>query len=285
MKRIRSLFHFKYYTICLRIGTCFFLISLFWGCEKNKIEKNWNLIFFEDFTNTTDTINIWRTDFPWFRYNYNQIYLGEQVSFKDGNAILNGIKKEFVGKAVPWRKTNDLLEDGRFNLRKFDYRSGMLFLNAKHKFGKFEIRCKIPKGNGLWPAFWLYGSCGEEIDIFEFDCEFPQTIHTARHKKFFCSDGKTHHYPIRYNFPNDFSEDFNIYAVEWTEKRIAWFVNGELLREEIGFNDAVYLNSFPDSSLHLIVNLAITGNFVKSEPELKEGDTAKFIIDYIKIYN
>ena len=53
---------------------------------------------------------------------------------------------------------------------------------------------------------------------------------------------------------------------------------------EIKFNDYAYSNSFPDSALNLIVNLAVTGSFVKSEPELSINDSAVFLIDYIKIY-
>jgi beta-glucanase (GH16 family) len=260
-----------------------FLLVVF-GCKKETIENNWELVYFEDFNSSLDTISEWRRNFPWFRFNYNQVYLNSNVLIENGYLNLIGTKELFSGKGVTYLDSLDILHDEKPNFRNFDYRSGMVFLNKKYKYGKFEIRCKIPKGKGLWPAFWLYGPCGEEIDIFEFDCEFPKRVHTARHKMFFCSETKNYHFPEKFEFEKDFSNSFHIFSLEWNKSRIAWFIDEELIREEILFNDVVYQNSFPDSSLNLIINLAITGSFVKSEPELKTGDSATFQIDYLKIY-
>ena len=68
---------------------------------------------------------------------------------------------------------NCILSDGLPNLRTWYFTSGSLFsknkidLAALNTPGKFEIRCKLPKIDGLWPAFWLYGNHEQEIDVLE----------------------------------------------------------------------------------------------------------------------
>ena len=202
-----------------------FVFGFFQSCEKVNYSKDWEIVFEEDFSNGLDTNSVWRKNFPWFRFNYNQIYLNKNASIREGKLNLVAKRQEFWGKGVTYLDSLDILHDDKPNYRRFDYSSGMLFLNNKYKFGKFEIRCKIPKGKGLWPAFWLYGACGEEIDIFEFDCEFTKDVHTARHKEVFCDDGKTYHFPSKYNLGLDFSSDFHIYSLEWTNNRIAWYID------------------------------------------------------------
>ncbi len=53
---------------------------------------------------------------------------------------------------------NGLDEYYGFNKQYFDYTSGMIYSNYKFDYGMFEIKCKIPKGKGFWPAFWMAGA-------------------------------------------------------------------------------------------------------------------------------
>lgn len=61
----------------------------------------------------------------------------------------------------------------------FDYTSGAISTKQTFSKGRFEIKCKIGSVNGTWPAFWLYGGCNQEIDIFEFWRTNGQTIQEA----------------------------------------------------------------------------------------------------------
>jgi beta-glucanase (GH16 family) len=96
------------------------------------------------------------------------INLLENVEIRDGICHAIAKKEQVVKRVISWKADNDILDDGQANLRKFDYTSVSLYTKRKFLYGKFEIRCKIPVGNGLWPAFWTYGGIrGNEIDFFD----------------------------------------------------------------------------------------------------------------------
>ena len=99
------------------------------------------------------------------------------------------------------------------------------------KYGRVEIRAKLPEGQGIWPAIWMLGTdggwpdCGE-IDIMELVGHQPDTVHGTVHgpgysggngigSSYQLSDGK-------------FSDDFHTFILEWDEDEIRWFVDDEL---------------------------------------------------------
>jgi len=121
-------------------------------------------------------------------------------------------------------------------------------LNTKHKgdfkYGRFEMRAKLPNGQGSWPAFWMlptdyvYGSWPKsgEIDILEavnlktvdadgvVENKVLGTLHYGRAWPDNSHSGKAH------NFPNDVNpaDDFHTYTVEWQEGEIRWYIDGYL---------------------------------------------------------
>lgn len=96
------------------------------------------------------------------------------------NGIIKLITKEeyIYDKVVPYEPDNLILDDGTYNKRGFDYTSGMIYSNRKFGYGKYEIKCKLPKGKGFWPAFWVFGGPDyNEIDVFEFWNEYNLGIY------------------------------------------------------------------------------------------------------------
>ncbi len=156
------------------------------------------------------------------------------------------------------------------------------------KYGRLEARIKISAGTGVWPAFWMLGAnrndvdwplCGE-IDIAEWRGDnmgsVAQTLHMPGH---FGGGGLTN--SVNLSSPAD--TNFHDYAVEWSEDRITWFVDGQttqtLTRDDAGtfkwpFNDEMYL----------LLNLAIGGNFVGNvvDPNL---NSANMKVDWVKYYS
>jgi len=119
----------------------------------------------------------------------------------------------------------------------YNYSAGEVDSKQKFSFGMFEIRCKIPKGKGLWPAFWIYGEesgVNHEIDIFEF---WNQGSLFKRYdpKKLSRVQNMSVHHNGRMSIENarpgpDFSEDFHVFSVIWDECSIRWYTDGELVR-------------------------------------------------------
>ncbi|KDC48083.1 glycoside hydrolase family 16 protein [Pseudoalteromonas fuliginea] len=116
--------------------------------------------------------------------------------------------------------------------------------NADFTYGRFEVRAKLPSGQGSWPAFWMlptdevYGTWPRsgEIDVLEsvnlktpdedggIESSIHGTLHYGRAWPDNSSTGK------EFKFPEDTNpaDDFHTYAVEWQEGEIRWYVDGYL---------------------------------------------------------
>lgn len=156
-----------------------------------------------------------------------------------------------------------------------------------HQYGKIEARIKTPTGAGIWPAFWMLGSnistvgwpqCGE-IDIMEQKGNFSNITYGSLHGPGYAG-GQALTTP--YSLQNGrFDTDFNVYAVEWTENSIDFFVN-DYLYKRIKPSDApgtwVYNQPF-----FIILNVAVGGNFV-GPPNAYTPFPGKMSIDYVRVY-
>ena len=162
------------------------------------------------------------------------------------------------------------------------------------KYGRIESRMKLPIGSGFWPAFWMlseenvYGGWPRsgEIDIMEYRGNAPTlaegTIHYWRQG---CSGGSAcwAFQNNTYQLPNgNFSENFHVFAIEWGEFGIKWFVDDT----EYAFiqRDQVDAEWYPfDESFYILLNLAIGGNFLPPPDE----DTVfpqTMQVDYVRVY-
>ncbi len=147
------------------------------------------------------------------------------------------------------------------------------------KFGRFEIRARMPEGQGIWPAIWMmpthspYGgwAAGGEIDIVEsrgnkvdetlgalhFGGKWPDNVHLDH----------TYQFPAK-----NAAEDFHVYAVEWTADEISWFVDGVKwkTRKNSEWWSASARNNPAapyDQLFHLILNVAVDGRFFENEDQ------------------
>jgi len=146
------------------------------------------------------------------------------------------------------------------------------------QYGRFEARMKIPRGNGLWPAFWSYaaGDGGEaEIDTMEV-CANPtganegndiSLLHNTVRWTGGQSDGDTH--------GEDLSLDFHDYAVDWRPDRIAFFLDD---REVWRFTDRARIPNVP---MPLIVDLAVGGSWCGPSDASTPND-ARLLVDWIR---
>lgn len=165
----------------------------------------------------------------------------------------------------------------------YNYTSARLLSKGKYsmKYGKVEIRAKIPSGGGTWPALWMLGdnidsvgwpACGE-IDIMEHVGNQLNKIYG------------TLHYPGRYGgnadgasvmIPNATTE-FHIYSMEWNESTIKIYVDNQLF---FTYNNNP--NSPFNQNFFFIMNLAMGGNFGGTiDPNVTN---ATMEVDYIRVY-
>ena len=168
---------------------------------------------------------------------------------------------------------------------------------GKHdfKYGKFEIRAKVPAGQGLWPAFWmmptsesLYGQwpkCGE-IDIMEILGHEPNKTYGTIHY------GDPHNESQgTYVLENGtFADDYHTYSCEWVPGEIRFYVDGILIHKENewytkkeGYGEVAYPAPF-DQPFYLQMNLAVGGSWPGNPDETTDFSNAKYMIDYVKVY-
>ena len=139
---------------------------------------------------------------------------------ENGHLVIAALKEDYTGP------------DGHR-----DYTSARLVTQGAGdwKYGRFEARLKLPKGRGLWPAFWMmptesvYGSwpLSGEIDIMELIGHEPNVVYGTLH--YGNPWPKSGHSGASYRLPTgDFSEGFHVFAVEWEPREIRWYVDGKL---------------------------------------------------------
>lgn len=156
------------------------------------------------------------------------------------------------------------------------------------KYGKIEVRAKLPTGNGMWPAIWMlpsewvYGSWPHsgEIDIMENVGYEPNTIHWSIH-----TESYNHSIGTQKTDKADFIEPYNnyhTYAIEWLEDSIRFLVDDI---EYSHFNkESNQSNVWPfDQKFHLLLNVAVGGwgGLQGIDPEVFPQ---KMYVDYVRVY-
>jgi len=161
-------------------------------------------------------------------------------------------------------------------------------------YGRFEVRAKLPSGRGTWPAIWMlptgwtYGSwpSSGEIDIMEHVGFDPDVVHASVHTRAYNHTINTQK-TAQIKIPTSRSE-FNVYAVEWTPKEIRGFVNDQLyftFRNERLTNTAADYRQWPfDKPFHLLLNLAVGGNWGGQQGVDASIWPQRFEIDYVRVY-
>jgi beta-glucanase (GH16 family) len=170
-------------------------------------DEPWELVFYDDFDGDSLDREKWMTWYPYGENGSDQCSFcrthGEEGQvYRDENAVVeNGILKLIVERK----------SDSWYGLQR-DYTSGMVHSRqAFTDYARYEIRCKLPQGDGFWPAFWVFG-WSVEIDVFEFGTGEPERLHVGFFKNF--GGGENLHMAHQYVGP-DFSADFHTIAAEY----------------------------------------------------------------------
>ncbi|WP_406864304.1 family 16 glycosylhydrolase [Streptomyces sp. HUAS MG47] len=156
------------------------------------------------------------------------------------------------------------------------------------KFGHFESRIKVPRGQGMWPAFWMLGddlgSVGwpdsGEIDIMENVGKEPGTVHGTLHGPGYSGSGGV---GAAYTLPNGkaFADDFHVFAVDWSPSKITWSVDGQVYQTrtpaDVSGKKWVY-----DHPFFLILNLAVGGDWPGS-PDSGTSFPQTMTVDYVRV--
>ncbi|POS01846.1 glycosyl hydrolase family 16 [Flavobacterium croceum DSM 17960] len=270
--------HYKFIIKFFAITPLLFLASSCQVDDKQKIEqKNWSLVWSDDFNDASGTQpnpTKWTYDIGNSGWGNSELQYytnrPENVA-TDGNGNLVITAKSEIYNGAPFTSAR-IKTQGLFS----------------QKQGRFEARIKTPYGPGIWPAFWLlsdnvntvgWPQCGE-IDIMELRGQQPHIINGSLHGPGY-SGGNAMTTP--YSIPNTrFDVDYHLFAVEWYEDHIDYFVD-DYLYQRIKKSDVSGEWVFNNSSFYIILNVAVGGNYV-GFPTAQTPFPQKMYIDYVKVY-
>lgn len=238
--------------------------------------------FRDDFNGKKLNTKVWNyeTHEPGWVNNELQEYVvnKKNVYLKDGKLVIQAI--ENVDK-----RGNRTYTSGRINtMGKRDY-----------KYGIFEARLKVPKGQGFLPAFWmmptneqLYGQwpvCGE-IDIMEVLGNKIDTSYSTIH---FGEPHAEKQVSTKLASGN-FSDEFHTFTLEWVPDEIRYYVDGHFIGKinewytQKGSDDPLTFPAPFDQPYYMIFNVAVGGNWPGNPDETtKFNADAQMVVDWVRV--
>lgn len=235
--------------------------------------EGYDLVWEEEFSADALNESIWNyeigTGSGGWGNNELQYYRKENTALTQGFLVITAKKEPFSGS---------------------QYTSSRLTTQNKKTFtfGRIDIRARVPRGQGIWPALWMLGAnistvgwpaCGE-IDIMEMigGSGREKTVHGTVH--WYAENGYANYGGPRTLTTGTYADEFFVYSIEWDEEFIKWYVNDEFFHQ-IDIRPE-HLSEFRNPHF-FIVNLAVGGNW----PQSPDGTTVfpqQLIVDYIRVF-
>ena len=157
------------------------------------------------------------------------------------------------------------------------------------KYGRIEVRAKLPAGRGLWPAIWMMPteqSHGDwpksgEIDIMENVGYNPDSVFATVHTESY--NHVIHTQKTKGLSITDLATAFHVYAVEWSEKKIEIFIDKQ---KYFHFdNEGTGYKAWPfDIKFHLLLNIAVGGGWGGKMGVDDSIFPRQMQVDYVRVY-
>lgn len=254
----------------------------------------------EIFSQNADTSSsgwklVWSDEF-----NYNGLPDSAKWSYDTGGSGWGNNELEYYTKADT---NNAVVNNGVLNIiaRKSSrenkqYTSARLVtksnddpITAGWTYGKIEVRAKLPAGRGLWPAIWMlptgwaYGGWPKsgEIDIMEHVGFKTDSVFFSIHTQAFnhvIGTQKTK--GIKINNPYD---AFHVYAIEWDQQKIDFLLDDSLVFRYANSGNGYKEWPF-DKTFHLLINIAVGGNWGGQRGLDDTIFPAAMLVDYVRVY-
>ena len=242
--------------------------------QKSNAQTNcWNLVWSDEFNGSQLDNNKWTPEVYPAIYNGERQYYtarSQNVNVLGGNLNIIGLQEAYNG---------------------LNYTSGRV--NTKDKFyfkyGRAEARIKIPKTQGIWPAFWLLPQTGSwpesgEIDVMEILGHEPNLSYSTLHALDTTTNTHVNSGSVYTKPTGDFSAGFHYFATEWHQDTIRFFIDSVLVATKTRNSFAPSVKyPFNSTGFYLILNLAIGGDW-PGNPDNTTIFPAKMQVDWVRVY-
>lgn len=230
------------------------------------------LVFADDFDGTALSTSRWGTCHWWgpdgctiLTNDELEWYQPAQVSVADGALRLTAQPGSVDAHGRHFPYVSGMVSSGRPGDEPED-RARFAFT-----YGRVEVRFRIPRGAGTWPAIWMLPASNEErpeIDLLEARGQAPDqpsmTLHPAA--------GGRDRREVR---TEDLSRGWHVVTLDWAPSRLVWSIDGvERFRVTGG--------GVPDEPMYLVANLAIGGD--AGAPTASTPFPARFLIDRVRVW-
>lgn len=249
------------------------------------LEGGWHYAWGDEFNGSKLDTSKWKHELGVIRNrDAVQTYTKDCVKVRGGKLLLLSRAKETKNSNYNPRK-----EHWTHQIKSMPYASGSVTTRDVKHFecpGRLEIRAKIPKAKGVWPALWTmhvnqYGwPANGEIDILEHISQEPDTCYSLF--RWGVNGGDQEHKVIRTTSIPDYSKDFHTYVLEWDEETMRILIDGtEVNSTPMSAADYPDGNNPLRTPCYLIMNTAIGG--WAEAPDAAQYPV-QFEIDYVRYY-
>ena len=255
----------------------------------------WNIIWSDEFDyQGFPDKNKWDYEEGFIRNKEMQYYTRnrkENARVENGTLVIEGRKEKFRNpmynpNSKHWAKNREFAQ--------YTAASLITLNKASWLYGRIEVRAKMPRGKGVWPAIWMLGTnrtkigwpkCGE-IDIMEYVGKEPNNIYATVHWP--TNDDSASHKARKHQsqggrfIADEPYKDFHLYAVQWYPDRMDFFFDENKYftykLDQAGKDDN---NPFRKNQ-YLLINLALGGSWGgKIDNSILPQ---KYLIDYVRVY-
>ena len=250
-------------------------------------DRAWKLVWKDEFSGTNGSAvdaSKWVSETGGGGWGNNELeYYTKRLDNayqQDGNLVIKVLQEKYTG------------DDGVTR----NYTSARLKTLGKFSqtYGRFEARIKIPRGQGLWPAFWMLGTdiekpgwpgCGE-IDIMENIGKEPALVHGTIHGPGYSGGhgiGAPYALPAALPADQRFADDFHLFAVEWEANVIRFYVDDHLYATRTPADLPKGAKWVYDHPFFVLLNVAVGGDWPGS-PDASSEFPQTMLVDYVRVY-
>ena len=243
------------------------------GCSSSPqtAPPNWQLAWSDEFDEATLDPTKWVVDtgdsFGTDQQDYDT-GRPNNIDITGGNLVITAQQESYMGSS---------------------YTSGRIETNGNfsQSYGRFEARIQLPKGQGMWPAFWLLGdnyatvgwpACGE-IDIMELRGATPATVLGSIHGP----GGDSYSEGFNLSGGATFADGFHVFALEWVPGEIRWYVDDNLYETQAADMLPASQTWVFDHPFFIILDLAVGGTFGGPTSSATTFPQT-MMVDYVRVY-
>jgi len=264
------------------------LLPLVFGTNSSygQTDKKYKLVWQDEFNYTgLPDPHKWRYEVGFVRNGEPQYYTQSRLQncrVENGALVIEALKEKFVGQVVVNGKLKDTVAT---------YTSASINTQGLEswKYGRIEVRAKVPKGLGSWSAAWLLGEnhgvekwpfCGE-IDLMEYVGKDSTRVYGTVH---YPDAMGRHHGPGEEPVVGQPWDGFHVYAIDWDEDHMSFYYDNNLyftfhLKDSQTGRENVFKKKF-----YLLLNLALGRRGTLGGPLDDHILPIRYEVDYVRVY-